>query len=550
MALPVVPQKKAPTTTVAPAPAPITNVAPTAAPKVLLSDLANDERFAQFFNKVPDLLLTRDIVYILAGQDETKFKINIVNPEKYTLTAVGNPTFVPYQGVTGSIGNMNYFDTGYVPLDGNLQLLDAEIDVFVCDNTYDVDNGSMTEFGNDYNQLRVLETQLVTGAPTTVGARITRNATQRTANNVVTNAIGLTSTARHSTGNGVRIYKNGLQIGAGGGAANGLGTETLKIGYNSCRRIGFVSAGARMSDIDRLRWVEAVTTLMLQLGAYNPADLDLPPTPGGPDPYAPPADTVWTEAYKGTALNMAGLSQTHDSTFNGPAALATITATGGAGPWFSPVRSRVGFADYVSPDAPVSPFVIDNGVLRIRMEQVNGVWQTGHMQTCDSDGAGFSQTLGYFECKMKMPPRGTMGAWPAFWLYGRGLHTAPSETRPEIDVIEYYPGHDSRGYHCAVHLRPGSPYQVGQVSRHWLKGDYIGMEAIRDENWHLYGVEVSNDWIIIYMDRVEVTRIKTLPEQKVPLFMLVSLQGLNDERAQTISPVDIFVEYVKVWQRA
>lgn len=554
MPLPLVSRKNAPASSVAARPAPVSNVTARAAPVVARFPFSDDALYAEFYGSVGDLIADkRDIAYVLCGNGENTFKINLPDPDKYTLTAVGNPLFESGKGVTGALAGTDYFDTGYVPGQGKLQILDAEIDVFVCDNAYDPNSGSPMEFGNDYNQIKALQTQLVTGEATQPAARITRNASQQATIIDVTTAIGLTSVARHAEGNGVRIYKNGELIGAGGGAAIGLATDendTFKIGFNSIRRLGFCSGGSRFTDEERARWVSAVTTFLLKIGAYNPADLELPPTPGGPDPYAPPSTTVWTEAYKGTSLNMEGLTLTHDSTFDDAEALATITPSLGAGPWFSPVRSRVGFANYVEPDSAVSPFSIQEGVLRIRMEEVEGVWQTGHMQTANSTGVGgFSQTLGYFECKMKMPPMGTKGAWPAFWLYGRGLYDATSETRPEIDVIEYYPGNDSRGYHAAVHLRPGSPYVLGQVSRHWYKSDYIGMDAIRDNNWHTYGVEVTNDWIIIYMDRVEVTRIPCLPEQRVPLFMLVSLQGYNDEKAQTVSPVDLFVEYVKVWER-
>ena len=343
--------------------------------------------------------------YITAGPNEDEYHINLASRTRtrYNLKKIGNPTFEANKGVTGSLDGSSCFDTGYIPGRGKLVLLEGELDVFVCTNTYDPIKTSQIEFGNSYSQIRALQTQLLTGAPTTGGARITRNVTQNTPNNVVKNAIGLTSIARYRA-TSLRIFRNAVQVSGGGGLAIGFGTDTFKIGQGSARRIGFASAGARIPDEHRLRWYTAINTLMLKLGAYDPEDLDVPPIPAGGDPYAPPADVVWTDAYKGTALNMAGYTLTHDSTFDTQDKLSTISPDGGQGPWFAPVRSRVGYVDFLPPDAPVSPFSIQNGALRIRMEIVNGKWQTGHMQTAASNGAGFAQTLGYFEAKIKMPP--------------------------------------------------------------------------------------------------------------------------------------------------
>ncbi len=98
------------------------------------------------------------------------------------------------------------------------------------------------------------------------------------------------------------------------------------------------------------------------------------------------------------------------------------------------------------------------------------------MQTSDSAGNGFAQQRGYFEIRCRMPLPGTKGAWPAFWLYSRALYTQPSQTRAEIDIIEYYPGNDPRGHHSSVHLRPGVPYIDGEVSQHWSDSDYTTVD--------------------------------------------------------------------------
>ncbi len=251
----------------------------------------------------------------------------------------------------------------------------------------------------------------------------------------------------------------------------------------------------------------------------------------------------------GPALNTSNLALTFDSTFSAPDALSHISASGGPGPWFAPVHTNFGSAAFVPPTHIPSPFSIVDGKLRIRCEQVNGVWQTGHMQTCDFSGAGFAQQRGYFEMRAKMPAQGTMGAWPAFWLYSRNTYTDPPKSRAEIDVIEYYPGNDPRGHHSSVHLRPGSPPQPGEVTSEWVKSCYNGVTALVDGAYHTYGAEITADWIIIYFDRVELKRIPMSHEFDTPLYLLVSMSLFPNEAAQAVGPIDLLIDYVRVWQR-
>jgi len=257
---------------------------------------------------------------------------------------------------------------------------------------------------------------------------------------------------------------------------------------------------------------------------------------------------TWTKGI-GPALNMTGLVQTFDSTFATADDLRKITVNGAGGPWYAPIHATSGAARFASPMDPVSPFAIADGHLRIRCEQVDGVWQTGHMQTCDLSGTGFAQRRGYFEIRCKMPAAGTMGAWPAFWMYSRTFFTDPNLTRAELDVIEYYPGHDGRGHHAAVHLRPGTRPKPKALQTEWSASCYNGLDALLDGQWHTYGVEITADWIIVYFDRVELKRIPTLPEFDAPLFMLVSLQLLPEEVPSAVAPIDFYVDYVRAWQR-
>ncbi|MBW8734576.1 MAG: hypothetical protein JF571_09760, partial [Asticcacaulis sp.] len=116
-------------------------------------------------------------------------------------------------------------------------------------------------------------------------------------------------------------------------------------------------------------------------------------------------------------------------------------------------------------------------------------------------------------------------------------------------VIEYYPGGDPRGHHSTIHLRPpvNSPL-TAPITAPWSVGCYKGLDTIGDGQWHTHGVRITDQWIIIYYDRVEYKRIPLLPEFDVPLFMMVSMQLLPTEVDQAVGPIDMFVDYVRVWQ--
>jgi len=277
------------------------------------------------------------------------------------------------------------------------------------------------------------------------------------------------------------------------------------------------------------------------------------PSPSGSasssvDTTAALAAAAWTKG-AGPAIDMSGLISTFDTTFTAGADLSKITVTGAGGPWFSPVRPTIGSARFASPLEAVSPFALTPEGLRIRCEQVNGAWQTGHMQTCDFTGNGFSQRRGYFEIRAKFPPAGTQGAWPAFWLYNRTFYTDPTQRKVEIDIIEWY-ATDAKGHHSALHLRP--PAQPGPnetLTVEWFRNCYNSLPALADGQFHTHGVEITADWVIIYFDRVEIKRIPLVADFDVPLFMLVSLQLNPDEAALATGPIDYVIDYVRAWIR-
>jgi len=75
-------------------------------------------------------------------------------------------------------------------------------------------------------------------------------------------------------------------------------------------------------------------------------------------------------------------------------------------------------------------------------------------------------------------------------------------------------------------------------------------EGLLSADFHLYGASVDADWIIIYLDRVEIGRTPTPPEHRRPMFILLNLAlGGGWPIDQTPSPSYMFVDYVRVYTK-
>src|ERR671930_397383 len=166
----------------------------------------------------------------------------------------------------------------------------------------------------------------------------------------------------------------------------------------------------------------------------------------------------WTDQYAGSKLDLSAFSLSFSDDFNS----MDVVPNSGTGTWYAPVHAPFGAAQFVSPDGKSSPFSVADGNLTISMTQVDGVWQSGTMQTVNSSGQGFAQTYGYFE--MRAAFHGGIGAWPAFWM----LPQDTTVTRPEVDIVEAYGG-DPTGHHQSVHL--------SNKEGHVYKSNYTGLDG-------------------------------------------------------------------------
>jgi beta-glucanase (GH16 family) len=171
------------------------------------------------------------------------------------------------------------------------------------------------------------------------------------------------------------------------------------------------------------------------------------------------------------------------------------------------------YAGRASSPLGLDPFRIRNGVLSIVASRTppelkpvlfDNLYVSGVLTT----QASFSQKLGYFEIRAKVP-HGT-GVWPAFWMLAND-----GGWPPEIDVLE------GRGQ------RPGDLV----MTTHWRipstqKIEHCGFDFLLADaslEFHDYGILWLPDRLIYFIDRKPVSDIKVPVGFDDPMYMIVNL---------------------------
>ena len=253
----------------------------------------------------------------------------------------------------------------------------------------------------------------------------------------------------------------------------------------------------------------------------------------------------WDKSHAGTRLDLSAYKETFRDDFN----TLDITAADGTGPWYAAVHKPFGAGIFVTTvPGPRNTYSVDQGMLTLRSEKVNGQWQSGLIQTVDRKGHGFAQQYGYFEMRAKFPPGAA--SWPAFWLLTQNGFLDHKATRGEIDIVEWY-GNDPKHHHTTIHLWPAAELQPGAFAKH-AYDTYVSSlgSAVADgeiKDFHTYGAEITPDWIIMYLDRKELARIKTVPEYKTPVYLVVNLAIGEKQADQTPGPLEMKIDYVTAY---
>jgi beta-glucanase (GH16 family) len=150
----------------------------------------------------------------------------------------------------------------------------------------------------------------------------------------------------------------------------------------------------------------------------------------------------------------------------------------------------------------------------------------------------FAFKYGYMEIRAKLPPG--KGMWPAFWAL-----PADGTWPPEIDVIEGQGETPSIDY-LSVHWR----HERTEDNEDETKYD-TGIDLSR--GLHTYGVDWESNIITWYFDRHPVKTFSEaafIPHQAMYVIINLAVGGwISFPDKSTVFPVEMLVDYVRVWQR-
>ena len=236
-------------------------------------------------------------------------------------------------------------------------------------------------------------------------------------------------------------------------------------------------------------------------------------------------------------LDLDGYRMTFSEEFDGE---LDVSAWGPGTKWIAhtPYAGDFGDAGFADPEEGF-PFVVSDGLLRIEAKREGDRWRSGLICSVDPKAEGFSQQYGYFEMKAKLP-KGE-GTWPAFWLLGAPRLKDKTVDSIEIDVVEQY-GVGPNALHTVVHLWYGD-------GRHTGDGRPSIVEGMTDD-FHTYGVLVTADDIVFYFDGVELRRVPTPEEAKVPLYILANLAlGGGWPIDNTPDPSHMYIDHIRAYAK-
>jgi beta-glucanase (GH16 family) len=205
----------------------------------------------------------------------------------------------------------------------------------------------------------------------------------------------------------------------------------------------------------------------------------------------------------------------------------------------TPWAGDFGSARFIAPGEKF-PFVTKDGILRIEARKLgDGSWASGMLSSWSACNSGYAQKYGYFETRARLPA--APGFWPSFWLIGVDKRQGTAE----IDVFEFLthnPDEFSLGIH--KHPRNGSETRQSFTTKHSVD---VGMLS---EKFNTYGVEVSQDDIVFYLNREEIFRTPNLEEMRQPMYMLLSFPA-DTSRMDETTPNSVFMEvdYIHAFQR-
>jgi beta-glucanase (GH16 family) len=193
---------------------------------------------------------------------------------------------------------------------------------------------------------------------------------------------------------------------------------------------------------------------------------------------------------------------------------------------------------------PTKNFTVEKGVLKIWPQRdASGKFFN---RTLDTDGK-FEQKYGYFEMEAKLP-RGK-GTWPAFWLFAH-----PGNRRPEIDIMEAYPGGiDPWGYTDDAGISRPTAYGATVWLDEGVSAGTRQYDARTDlsAKFHKYAAKWEPGRVTFYLDGKQTYFVEA--NMTDPMYIIVDLwfgssSGEPDETTPIGKANSFEVNYIRAWQ--
>jgi len=204
----------------------------------------------------------------------------------------------------------------------------------------------------------------------------------------------------------------------------------------------------------------------------------------------------------------------------------------GNGHWFPGVHAVLVAGEKMA-SLPDLAYGVSSGVLSMstRLDPTDSKRVEAHLQTSDGRGNVLAFQNGYFEARMWSPA--ARGSHAGLWL----LSEEKGLGHIEVDVVETY-GVDDFAVHASTHVWPIAPRTHEYKSTRVVRRDIF-------DGFHLYGLLATDDFFVFYYDRKEIARIARLPEQRVPLYLLLSVFG--NPTQPLIEPATLKVDYIRIY---
>lgn len=200
---------------------------------------------------------------------------------------------------------------------------------------------------------------------------------------------------------------------------------------------------------------------------------------------------------------------------------------------------------------PTINYAVEDGMLKIWPQRdASGNFFN---RTIDTDGK-YYQTYGYFEMEAKLPVG--KGVWPAFWLLN---HDQPDPERPELDIMEAYPGGGPNSGWSDSNLHPTNyaatvhPHGITQGGSDSEKvTDVLGGVGDLSAGFHKYAMEWGPNQIKFYFDgQLFLTVNESMPNR---MYILLDVwfggaSGSPDGSTPTGKSNSFEIKYVRAWQR-